>query len=253
MAILCGAFIAITTPWAGLYAQPTIPQRDIPTDIDPDVKQCLERLYSPRPEDRARASWDLKNLGVRAAVAAPFLESSLSDMGAYRGIQGFLIVVGREAGEALASVGRPGQEALKRAFRDVDPNVYEDATYGLILVDDDGIVDFGIFALNDKNATIRSRAASFLGMRADPRATPALVAALADTDTDVRFWAALGLGRLKDSRAIEPLIDAIARNRTDLSNVGIANALSAVTGQNLGYNPEAWRAWWTNASAMAGD
>ena len=55
------------------YAQPNIPKEDTPSDIPADVRQQIERLYSSRSGDRAKAAYYLGGMGERAAPAIPFL------------------------------------------------------------------------------------------------------------------------------------------------------------------------------------
>ncbi len=56
----------------------------------------------------------------------------------------------------------------------------------------------------------------------------------------------MAVANVPAAQAIEELIDLLARGRrgADLLRRHTAEALRSATGQNLGGNPDAWRAWW---------
>ena len=85
----------------------------------------------------------------------------------------------------------------------------------------------------------------------DRSATPGLIALLETTHPAVRNSAVIALGRLRDPRAVEPIIRAWSGavlyyrqpGEEEQANRIHAEALRALTGQDIGPDREAWERW----------
>jgi len=117
------------------------------------------------------------------------------------------------AGQALAEIGEPAIESV-------------------------------IAALKNGNPGLQMGAACAFRFLKNSRAVEALITALKDENPSVRRCAACALGSQKDPRAAEPLIRVLEEDKTDSVRTTAATALSKITGNNLGDNPEKWRNWW---------
>jgi hypothetical protein len=67
-----------------------------------------------------------------------------------------------------------------------------------------------------------------------------------DRSALVRHAAMVELGGLGDLRGVDPLLDQLVGCDDHATRVVVFNALRKITGQNLGRDEDAWRAWWTN-------
>jgi len=172
-ALLLAALVFLGAGWESL-AQPPIPKEKIPKEISGDVRELIEKLYSPDPWVRKAGASRLGKKGEQAASAVPFLIGTLSD----NTIAGFT-TPGKEAAEALVKIGDPAVEGL-----------------------------IGIFGDTGVPGGVRKTAASILWQIKDPQAVDPLILGLADRDAGVRT-AAAALGGLKDARAVGPLVAAL--------------------------------------------
>jgi len=102
-------------------------------------------------------------------------------------------------------------------------------------------------ALRDQLRDFRSRSAAIdEAASAGADALEPAVELLADRSDSVRWSAIRILAEIGDERAVGPLVGLLERGR---NTTDAANALRAVTGQDLGDDPTAWRAWMSNAGA----
>ena len=85
--------------------------------------------------------------------------------------------------------------------------------------------------------------AESLGQSGDVQAVEPLIAQLETQTLYTRQEVAKALGALKDPRAIPALIAAMEHFAGEARHVP-AEALTAITGQQLGDDPARWRAWW---------
>jgi len=97
--------------------------------------------------------------------------------------------------------------------------------------------------LADRDAIVRTGAATGLGASGHPRAGEHLAEALADVAWQVRLEAIRGLRALGGEAHIAALIGALGREHGRLQGEAEA-ALKALTGGDVGTDPELWQAWW---------
>ncbi len=206
------------------YAQPNISKQKIPSNIPDDLRNLLLRLYSPVPQDRARAAWLLgEDWGRKSPeVITPFLIGILGDTA--------------PAGKIHDSWGR-----------DVDYFVCTKAGGALVEIGEPAVNPL-IEVLNSKNPSIRTMATSILGRIKNARATEHLITMLKDENWGVRVAAVGALGKAGDHAAIEPLINAIKDSNIEV-RTGAIVSLGHITGQNFGTNLDLdqyqkWQEWW---------
>jgi len=204
-----------------IYAQPKIPKEKIPTDIHPDVKKQIERLYSSDPVERGYGAYYLGEMGENAISAIPFLRELLYDSPslATRYVwqdNWWKTSPGQEAAEAIAKIDKSAVNLLLDTLKDRDPNVRMNALFALNLLldalrdrDNPQAVEALILALKDKDPGVRTRAAEALTKIWDSRAVEPLLIAIKDEYPGVRMNAALAMGFIKNKRFVEPLISAL--------------------------------------------
>ena len=204
------------------YAQPNISKERIPSDIPDDLRSLILRLYSPTANERARAAWLLgEDWGRRYPdVITPFLIGMLGDTapaGKVNDSWGRKVdyFVCTRAGRALVDIGEPAVDPL-------------------------------IEALNSKNPSIRTMAASILGQMKNAHVTEHLITMLKDENWGVRVAAVKALGKIGASSAIEPLISVTKDSNFEVRASAIFS-LNHITCQNFGSNPDQykqWQDWW---------
>lgn len=198
-------------------AQPTIPKKAIPSDIPADVREQIERLYSPDPVERAYGAIELSRMGERARPTVPFLIGILHDTAplawSFRGSfpRSPNTSPGSEAAKALGSIKdtRSVGPLLEVVLKHKDEYVRESAARALGRIKDPRAVEPLISFLQDKNKSVRNAAVIALGEAKDLRAVEPLIAALKDKDSDVRNTVVEALMEIKDPRVVEPLISAL--------------------------------------------
>lgn len=121
---------------------------------------------------------------------------------------------------------------------------------------DDAVTDYFIHRLNDKHASDETidHAGVALGRIKDPKAVPSLIEHVYYTRTEVipqsggpgamsagfgRNGAPSGLSMNQKPRTIERPVQCRS----------VLDALEAITGENFGYNPQAWGSWYRNQIA----
>lgn len=237
------------------FAQPKIPKEKIPADAPAEVKQQIERLYSPNAEERGAAINALGRMGEKAALAVPFLIDMLPTQRDPRVIS------------ALLGIGKPAVKPLLEALDDsrvrqraagvLGLMEYPEVTQGLVAALEHETLrrtmarallkrkDFRTFdllnaALKDNNPTLRAGAAFVLRDLAAPstiriwrrdvtnaedlqliekqsgRAAEALLVSLKDEVAEVRVLSAIALGRILDARGVPPLIAALEDKEADV-------------------------------------
>jgi len=198
------------------YAQPTIPKEDIPADIDPEVREQIERLYSEDAEERVHAADTLGGWGEKAAPAVPFLMDLLDDP---------LELLSKArtpfmaATSALIRLGEPPIEVLTNALKHENTYVQTSAIRFLALTRDLRAVEPVVAALDDQVFAVRHAAASVLGnMVWDGHGVDLLLGALDDKSWRVRSSAALALGWRKVPQAREPLFTALEDGHTQVQH-----------------------------------
>lgn len=129
-------------------------------------------------------------------------------------------------------------EALN--FED-DHNVRFEAASALGDIGDPDCVEPLISALDDtqrvKEVAIRS-----LGKIGDPRAVDPLLQALENDNWEIRGMAAKALGEIGDQQATQALVDAL-QSEIETVRWYITQALTNITGQTFGNDPDRWQEW----------
>jgi len=266
------------------YAEPNIAKGNIPSHISAHVRQQIERLYSPAPQERANAAIRLGQMGEEAVPAIPFLVGMLADISQLvaRG-DGPETSPGLEAARALVRIGRPVVEPLVSVLRDEDsyiqryaawvlgqigdpravepliaalgnedPFVSEKAAWALGEIKDRRAVEALITALNHEEWWVRTRAAEAVGKIGDRRAVEPLIAATKDEEAFVRSNAAVALGEIRDPRVVEPLIAALKDEDLNVRR-NAAEALGKLTGKDFGKDSHRWQEWWEENRETAFD
>lgn len=103
--------------------------------------------------------------------------------------------------------------------------------------------DFAKKAMRDSDPGVRLVTLQGLAERKDPSTLDLCIKALKESGWPHRLAAAEALAGIGDVRAVAPLIDAIVVEEGRLIE-DFADALAALTGQQLGAEPAAWRAWY---------
>jgi HEAT repeat protein len=149
---------------------PQRPKREsIPDDAPAKIRKLMENLLSANDKDRTEAIIDTRRLGQDATPLVPYLIENLNNA-------------------RTASV----RELADRALYDLGELAVVPLVHAL------GVKEY--------KGQARMRILSLLGLIADRRAIPALIAALDDEDQDVRWHAARALVDIPDQRAVEPLM-----------------------------------------------
>ncbi len=105
--------------------------------------------------------------------------------------------------------------------------------------------------LKDKDDRVRVAAADSLGRLRAADAVEPLIAMLEDAVWTVRGAAVEALGEIGDRRAVGPLVERIGKEEGRLQ-LDCAKALAALTGENFGAVPEAWKRWWKEKGSALG-
>jgi HEAT repeat protein len=157
--------------------------------------------------------------------------------------------------EPHATVRTAALAALRRAkgakyavsaavlLKDPEPAVREAAVITLGELREPACLDPLLGALGDKSRAVREEAAYALGRLGDKKAVPALILLAQDEDPRLRDLAGRALGKLKDARAVDVLLLNLADEHKSVRETS-ADALRAITGQNLGADRARWEAWW---------
>ncbi len=230
-------FLVISCLVKGLsYAQPKISKRNIPVNIPAEVREQIEKLYSPNSKDREKAVREFFGMGEKAAPAVPFLISLLKDED---------LQVRWYAASTLGDIEdiRAVEPLIAALKEDKDWRIRQCVAVSLMYLKDPRAVEQLIVALKDENKSVRYAAALALGSIKDSKAVESLIAALKDNEWDVRAGAVAALAEIKDIRAISPLIDTLEDKHPAVREI-IAKALRRITGENLGQDPVKWQEWY---------
>ena len=98
-------------------------------------------------------------------------------------------------------------------------------------------------ALDSDDVKARRRAIIKLSVSRDPDTAGALVMALQDSDAHIRYVAASTLGDMGYKGAVGPLI-ALLNDEDEWVVQAAYEALQQITGEDFGYDPAKWEAWW---------
>lgn len=225
--------------------------------------KLLDKLSSARAATILGALTALRLLEV--AVPAEALTKALADA---------RLEVAMGAARAASLAGPQAPAVLAAALADARPDVRRVALEATTVLTDEAAVAAAKRAAEDASSWVRAASVEVLAARLpEGERVRALVPLLHDDAREVRQATALvlgktnaealrpligrlgterdrmtrlvlvrALGQLKDAEAVEPLIAALeARETTDHYMIG--RALKAITGQALGADAKAWRAW----------
>lgn len=210
------------------------PHAPATTNIDPAIRQLIERLRSPKPAERADAAFALGRMEAKAAAAIPTLVELLGDGApvARREIKSPPFedeawqpdyetvketTVGEAATHALMAIGDESTGALTDALaKDLSWRARKNAAWALAHTGDRRAVDQLIVALKDEAWQVRAQAAYALFQRGGARAevVNALVAASRDESWQVREQATFALGH-KGSGSVDVVAPLLAVLRRD--------------------------------------
>lgn len=245
---------AIPSPWPSRVRPTPSPTATV---VPPTVRQLIGQLASEQAVERAQAAHELGLLGPEAGAAVEPLMALLDDQTELYAQFGLAITSpAQEAAVALARIGRPdGIARLVRELRKSDHTARARAVIALYAARREGIealrqmealpslLDIAIDPTMESR--VRGYAIRVVGRLKNPDAVPTLGGLLRDRNEPVRVSAAWALGEIGDCHAVPYLIDALAE--TDETERFLVHAvLMQITGQSLGEDAEAWRAWWAN-------
>lgn len=95
-----------------------------------------------------------------------------------------------------------------------------------------------------EHAFVREGAAFAMTIRPVPGDGEALVAAMDDREAIVRRTAARGLGEIVSRAGTERLVRAFGEEKQVLVHVWVHASLRSIAGEDLGFDPRAWKTWW---------
>jgi HEAT repeat protein len=229
-----------------------IPKNQIPSHIPPEVKQQIERLYSPDGTDRASAAFYLMKMGDKALPSVPFLIANLHDNWTGCGTINCghnHVTPADEAERTIISMGKGAVPALIKASADENLEVRKRVTRILGEIKDPRAVQCLLLALDDKDRNVRMLAADSLGQIGKP-STEGLLGVLKNKEKPIetRADAAWALGKIGDPSAVEPLIVVLDEGDADV-RLQASRALGRITSKDFGESSAEWQKWWAENRA----
>jgi HEAT repeat protein len=229
--------------------------------VSEEVKNHIEMLLSGSAKEKIRAARALGKMGSDAVPAVVYLIELLDSSEKHKSLLDHVLnvvtifwsfgdEVSYESQKALIGIGTPAAGPLSTALLNhTRPAVRRDVAIVLGNIKDAGSIDTLITALHaDADWGVRMWAAEALGKMSERwsidllgNAIEALTDALKDGDANVRQKASYALGEMKAMQAVPALIEELKAYGKD-SDAGLA--LSMVTGQQLGDDPQQWQEWW---------
>lgn len=183
----------------------------IPPGFAPEVRTEVAKLFSSDPAIRAQAVDSLVKLGQAAAPALPLIAANMINVKADHHLPATVVTVDVEPGDAIKALKALDLKALEPLLRDLEARgvggtgIAPPEAVGGILT------ELWVGNLKSKNARVRQRAATFLGLG-------------------------------KDARAVEPLIEALKDEDAAVGDRA-AEALQKITGKDFGKDADKWRQW----------
>jgi HEAT repeat protein len=137
------------------------------------------------------------------------------------------------------------EDVLKKALGGEDSELQRDAVDAILESPHSKAIPWLTEVLKrSRSRIVRNNAAAALGRLGDKRASDALIEALADKNMFVRSTAAEALGEFKEKRAVEQLVKLLSSDPDLEVRESALEALHEITGQNFGWNWQAWRRWY---------
>jgi hypothetical protein len=249
-ALLFSFGIAAVLFFAGsaAIAQPSIPRDQIPSNLSPEVRTEIERLYSDNHEARAYGAAALAKLGSNAYPSIPFLiclleepEDACAGQSCGGDHHGHAHSPSEEALKALMEFGEPSVDPLIKACSQQGVETRRKALRALGEMKERRAIPCMAASLKHDNTNVRMLAAWGLSQMGEPALKP-LLAELGDKGSPGRGDAAFALGKINQPQAIGPLIAALKETDPELRKES-AKALARITGQDFGENPAEWQKW----------
>lgn len=246
----------------------------VPSVLSPDLIVHINCLYAKDPLERHKATQALAEMGPKAASAAPFLVSVLSDqtvlivpdrtvLGQHPeaiagGAHNALVAIGSASVPALQAAIRSSPDAQTRALAAramhriiFGPHLRGRTTVVTRYKPDEGCIDLWLAAIKDSDDQVRIFAARGLSLVGPASAGPALLKALEDESEGVQLAALKGLGRLKNEAAVGKIIPLLGHKTLDreaqqaLEQIGapaVAVLIAVIADKDAAYRD---RAGWT--------
>jgi len=187
------------------------------TDMGASAVPEIQQVLQDPAEDVAQKKAALKASGLLGSLAEP----AVDDVAEHLPDPQFT----EEAAVALSFMGRKAFKPLREAASSTDPVVRREALRSIgklkerAPLDAKAVVPLLLDALHDPDPTVRTVAATYLGIiHEEPAsAVPALVAALKDEDTAVRSAAATALGSFspESAKSAVPALRKAAGDRNE--------------------------------------
>lgn len=157
--------------------------------------------------------------------------------------------VARSIYQAIADLElKDAVPSLKKAATGGKPVPQAEALQALARLDKDVFKEVLPKALKDSKAEVRMGVAYALQHIPADDAIEAAIQLIGDRDWRVRTTAIDTMVALHDKRGVQAMIDQFAKEKARLK-FDFAVGLGAITGKELGYEAEAWKAWWASAGA----
>ena len=148
---------------------------------------------------------------------------------------------------ALGEIADPETvEPLAASLQDATSGIQKEAADALVKIGQPSF-DALISALGSADAFARKNAARALGGLKDPAAVKPLAKLLAKGEAGASEEAATALAEIGEA-AVPALIKALSSKKPAVAKSAAA-ALEKATGQSLGADPAAWKAWWDGQAA----
>lgn len=179
---------------------------------DLDMETLINKLESPKKEERMEAVKTLGTIKVDASVDALIKTFNDDDP-----------EVRLQATKSLALIGDLSVKPLVEQLKVEEGYGRRYATYALKDIGDAAAVQNLIQALKDDDWGVRKFSALALGEIGDKQATEPIIALLEDEDWGVKVAATRALGDLKDERAIDPIKKARRKATGDKEYKKVAN------------------------------
>jgi len=209
-------------------------REQLPENMDPEVRQQAEKIYSTDPKIRGTAVKVLVKMGDRARVAMPYVAVNAVTENPGQWALGTLPPVPAtsvEVATLLEGLNLPGlqpwiQDVIQQGPPAIPriPGVTEPGSIPGVrgFLDLSPLVTPYLSGLNSATAETRRDAARSLADHKSPQVVEALIAALDDPDPTVRK--------------------------------SVAESLAKISGQNYGTDAAKWKAWWAeNKASFSGN